>query len=112
MEIFLTTLVLGCVWMAFRQRKPTRLGLREPAMSGYLPPDSEYRPDYGEREYESELTPHAKMYRHEWEEEQRALKTINGLLDSLTPADAEADLFTAWERGYFGLQAHKKRPVE
>lgn len=108
MEIFIATVCLGCAWMLLaRPRRPKR-----PVMA-YLPPDDgPYRPDYGEREYESELNPQVKLYRHEWEEEQRKLKVIDGLLDTLTPADAEADLFTAWERAWFNLKAHKKRPAE
>ena len=71
-----------------------------------------YHPDYGDREYESAYDPIVRLYYHEWEEERRTLKVIDGLLGSLTPTDAEADLFTHWERSWFGLKAHKKRPIE
>lgn len=72
-----------------------------------------YIPDYGDRNYESYFEgPDAKLYRHEWEAEQRRLQVIDGLLDSLTPADATADLFTFWERSWFNLKARRKRPRE
>jgi hypothetical protein len=69
--------------------------------------------DYGDRDYDSYFEgPDVKLYRHEYEAEQRALKVIDKLLGSLTPADADAELFSFWERWWFDLKAHKKRPTE
>lgn len=69
--------------------------------------------DQGPREYESYFEGgDVKLYRHEWEAEQRRLAQIDRMLDSLTPVDATADLFTFAERKLFHIFPHKKRPRE
>jgi hypothetical protein len=109
-EIFLTTVILGCLYMALRPAKPPAR-VCPPRRRRVEVPVS-YHPE-GPAEYDSYFDgPDVKLYRHEWEAEQRRVAQIDRLLDSLTPADSEAELFTFWERWWFDLQVHKKRPRE
>ena len=70
---------------------------------GYLEP---------ERDYESAYDPIVKLFQHEAEAEARRLKHIERFLDTLRPADAQLDLFTHYERWWFDIGPHQKRPRE
>lgn len=75
--------------------------------------------DFGPRSYDpcdyddyEDNHPIVLLYRYEYEAHQRMHRRIDALLDSLTPADAAAELYSFAERKLFGIYPHRKRPRE